>query len=51
MQDRIRAKLSKSAPPAAAAEGAAATGNEPALPDDPDTLAAQLSESENEVAR
>lgn len=55
VQERIRAKLGKSAPPpplAAATESSgAAVGEESPLPDDPDTLAAQLSETEAEVDR
>lgn len=46
-QDRVRAKLANSAPPPPP-EGA---GDEPALPDDPDTLAARLSEAEGEAER
>ena len=50
LQERIRAKLGKSAPPPARAE-AGGSGEEAALPDDPDTLAAQLAESESQAAR
>lgn len=46
-QDRIRAKLANSAPPPLA-EGA---GDEPALPGDPDTLAAALVEAQGEAER
>lgn len=45
LQERIRAKLGKGEPPAAAA------GDEPPLPDDVDTLAARLSEAEAEAER
>jgi hypothetical protein len=50
MKDRIRAKLGKTEPPAAPP---APAGNEAeaALPDDPDTLAARLTEAEAEVER
>ncbi|KAL4427664.1 hypothetical protein ABPG75_001753 [Micractinium tetrahymenae] len=47
LQERIRSKLEKGEPPVAAA----ASGDEPPLPDDPDTLAARLSEAEAEAER
>lgn len=51
-QERIRAKLANSAPPAPLADAAAgAAAAEVALPDDPDTLSARLAESEGEVDR
>ncbi|KAI7838511.1 hypothetical protein COHA_007772 [Chlorella ohadii] len=52
LQERIRAKLGNSAPPAPPADAAGgAWAAEVPLPDDPDTLAARLAESEGEVDR
>jgi hypothetical protein len=55
LQERIRAKLGNSQPPAAAAApgggGSGGGEEEEELPADPDTLAAQLSESEAEADR
>ncbi len=52
LQERIRAKLGKSEPPAApAGDGGKGGGEEATLPDDPETLAAQLSESKAEASR
>lgn len=47
LQERIRAKLGKGEP----ATAAEPPGDDPPLPDDVDTLAAQLSEAEAEVER
>lgn len=47
LQARLRAKLGGSAPP----EAPEGCGDDAPLPDDPDTLAARLSESEAEAAR